>query len=129
MLKCYRWPGNVRELENLMERVSILGASDVITEGSLRPWLDGKHFSSPAVEMSAGMPDTFCIEDMERQLIKKALVKYDGHRQKTADALGIGLRTLGMKIKRWNMTEIGQAEISEIEDRASSASSRATIAG
>ena len=41
------------------------------------------------------------LEDMERNLIEQTLIRFNGHRAKTAKALGIGLRTLGMKLKRW----------------------------
>ena len=39
--------------------------------------------------------------DVERELIIGALRHYGGHRQKTAKALGIGVRTLGLKLKKW----------------------------
>ncbi|MBN1846428.1 MAG: sigma-54-dependent Fis family transcriptional regulator [Sedimentisphaerales bacterium] len=48
-------------------------------------------------------PAALSLEQVERRYIQETLAKYDGHRQKTAQALGIGLRTLGMKIKRWNL--------------------------
>jgi len=38
---------------------------------------------------------------MEREMILKTLNQFHGHRAKTAKALGIGLRTLGLKLKRW----------------------------
>ena len=41
------------------------------------------------------------IEDAERQLIERVLARQGGHRAKTAKALGIGVRTLGMKLKQW----------------------------
>ena len=41
------------------------------------------------------------LEDMERRLIERTLGKFNGHRAKTAKALGMGVRTLGMKLKQW----------------------------
>ena len=41
------------------------------------------------------------IQLIARRFIEQTLQKYNGHRQKTAHALGIGVRTLGMKLKRW----------------------------
>ncbi len=38
---------------------------------------------------------------MERDVIMRTLDEHGGHRLKTAKALGIGVRTLGMKLKRW----------------------------
>ena len=50
-----------------------------------------------AVETLAGKP----LADIEKQVILRTLVQFRGHRLKTASALGIGVRTLGMKIKKW----------------------------
>ena len=45
----------------------------------------------------AGKP----LADIEKQVILSTLEQFKGHRMRTAHALGIGVRTLGMKIKRW----------------------------
>ena len=49
------------------------------------------------VENLAGKP----LADIEKQVILSTLQQFKGHRMKTAGALGIGVRTLGMKLKRW----------------------------
>jgi DNA-binding NtrC family response regulator len=41
------------------------------------------------------------MEAMERRLIECTLARFDGHRAKTAAALGIGLRTLSGKLKSY----------------------------
>ena len=41
------------------------------------------------------------MEEIEREVILNTLDLFNGHRQKTAEALGIGLRTLGLKLKKW----------------------------
>jgi two-component system, NtrC family, response regulator HydG len=41
------------------------------------------------------------LDEIEREAIVQTLGKYNGHRQKTAHALGIGVRTLGLKLKKW----------------------------
>jgi DNA-binding NtrC family response regulator len=45
----------------------------------------------------AGKP----LADIEKQVILSTLEQFKGHRVKTATALGIGVRTLGMKLKKW----------------------------
>ena len=45
----------------------------------------------------AGKP----LAEVEKQVILSTLERFNGHRLRTATALGIGLRTLGMKLKRW----------------------------
>ena len=110
ILKQYEWPGNVRELENLMERITILGSDEVITDETIKSSLNiepsyGNKVVANKVSSIVQMPgnETVSLEEMEKELIEKTLGKYDGHRQKTAQSLGIGVRTLGMKIKRWNL--------------------------
>jgi len=99
LLKKYHWPGNVRELENLMERVAILGTSQVISAEMIKSWLelDPNKF----VRDTDGLFECRTLAQIEREMIEKTLEKFDGHRQKTAETLGIGVRTLGMKLKHW----------------------------
>jgi len=41
------------------------------------------------------------LEELERDAIVKTLERFGGHRQKSAKSLGIGVRTLGLKLKKW----------------------------
>ncbi len=41
------------------------------------------------------------LSEIEREVIVETLHRFNGHRQKTARALGIGVRTLGLKLKKW----------------------------
>jgi two-component system, NtrC family, response regulator HydG len=72
----------------------------VIRAATIEPWL---HMAPAAaagnanVEQLAGVP----LADIEKKVIINTLKRFAGHRVKTATALGIGVRTLGMKIKKW----------------------------
>lgn len=41
------------------------------------------------------------LETIERQVVVATLERFAGHRDRTAKALGIGVRTLGMKLRQW----------------------------
>jgi DNA-binding NtrC family response regulator len=98
LLSAYRWPGNIRELENIITRASVLNEANSITADQLRPWLiDGEEIS--ASDSSSEVPLGLSLQEMERKMIEATLEHYDGHREKTAKALGIGLRTLSGKLK------------------------------
>jgi DNA-binding NtrC family response regulator len=99
LLAEYHWPGNVRELENIMTRASVLNSGAPITADELRPWLIARPGSEPAVTES--LPVGLSLEEMESKLIQATLERFDGHRAKTAEALGIGLRTLSGKLKEY----------------------------
>lgn len=93
LLSEYRWPGNVRELENLMAR-AVVFAESLVDADVLRPWLQ-RHDDDAS---------TWCgrsLAEVEQQLIESTLEQYGGHRAKTAAALGIGVRTLTDKLKRY----------------------------
>jgi two-component system, NtrC family, response regulator HydG len=46
------------------------------------------------------------LEELEREAILEALRRFSGHRQRTASALGIGVRTLGLKLRKWKDEKI-----------------------
>ncbi len=99
LLQKYSWPGNVRELQNIMERASVLEtAVGVIRGETIEPWLKTRlaPVESGAANL-AGKP----LADIEKEVILSTLQQFRGHRVKTAGALGIGVRTLGMKLKKW----------------------------
>ena len=98
LLQRYSWPGNVRELQNIIERACVLeGEPGVIRAATIEPWLKFTDNNGSAIQDLAGKP----LADIEKQVILSTLTQFKGHRQKTAGALGIGVRTLGMKLKRW----------------------------
>jgi DNA-binding NtrC family response regulator len=98
LLRDYHWPGNVRELENVCERAAVMAESGILRIALLEPWLAGP---MPGREADYDLQSGSMLADLERQLIEQTLVRFNGHREKTARALGIGVRTLGIKLKRW----------------------------
>ncbi len=101
VLSEYHWPGNVRELENLCERVSVLEAGRDVTAATLAPLFNGPIKTANKPAESVQYRDGMILEDAERSLILQTLERFNGHREKTAKTLGIGLRTLGLKLKKW----------------------------
>jgi len=100
LLHDYHWPGNVRELENIITRASVLNLGLPIAADELRPWLIDAH--GPALsDATEAVPVGLSLHDMERKLIEATLERFDGHRARTAEALGIGLRTLSGKLKEY----------------------------
>jgi DNA-binding NtrC family response regulator len=62
---------------------------------------NGAHTGSGTVTV-LGRP----LEDIEREAIVMTLNQYRGHRQRAAQALGIGVRTLGLKLKKWKEAKL-----------------------
>jgi len=102
----YSWPGNVRELKNLMERIVIFNNGDYVYNKDLPPNMFGK----AATHEEKSIPITIkplkdAKEELEREMIKKALEVYNKNLKKVAKALDIDLSSLYRKIKQYRLEE------------------------
>lgn len=103
----YEWPGNVRELENICERAAVLTTGPTIEAKTIQPWICGTAASHARIganvirDVESTSHDGKTLEDIEREVIIQTLDLNQGHRRRTAEALGIGVRTLGLKLKKW----------------------------
>ena len=76
----------------------VLNPDDVVDADALSELLPKAAAQQEEIEeLTVGMS----LQEMERQLIEQTLDHYDGHREKTAKALGIGVRTLANKLKSY----------------------------
>jgi len=99
LLKEYYWLGNVRELENICRRAGTLSTGGVMSVELVEPWLSASQTRS--VEGFNRLREGRMLQDMERQLVERTLARLNGHRARSAKALGMGVRTLSMKLKQW----------------------------
>ena len=97
-LEEYHWPGNIRELENIIERAAVLAAGDRIELCDISPSLNGGRMMSISNEVQITT-----VEEMERKLITAVLERFDWHQKRSAEVLGIGVRTLRDKMKKWDL--------------------------
>jgi len=92
-LERYPWPGNVRELRNVIERVLLLAAGDVVEGASIARALPapdqgtGGNFSRPAAFMTGGLGQR--VEAFERETLLAELKRNHNHMTNTAKALGL----------------------------------------
>jgi DNA-binding NtrC family response regulator len=97
-LTAYDFPGNVRELENLLERAYALGARDEIDRASF-PELAARS-DAPVVTLEEPIPT---IDQAERDLIARALTRFKNDKDQAARALGLTVRTLYRRIKKFGL--------------------------
>ena len=96
----YDWPGNVRELRNVVQRAFVMAAGATIGD----EWLEldtprgVKREAGPYLSVRVGSP----LADVERSLIFATLEHYGGHKERTAAALGVSLKTLYNRLKEYS---------------------------
>jgi PAS domain S-box-containing protein len=95
-LMAYEYPGNIRELQNAIEHGFVLSRGELIDLDGLPPEIRGA--AAPVDEAPTSEVDPF--EAAEVEVLRRALARCDGHREKTAHALGIHKTTLLRKMKR-----------------------------
>lgn len=105
-----KWNGNVRELENKIHRGVILSQDETtITLDHIEKNLFAKVDLEVSKQVLSDLP-LMSIEDMELQLIKKALEHTQGNQKEAAKILGITDRTIRNKIKKATAQESEQEE-------------------
>ncbi len=119
-LEDYDWPGNVRELENVMARAVIISQAHVLlpetVELGSQPIL--RRHEEPAVPECApvmqqttspaavgGLRLSDAIQQMEVDMIRKALRESGGNKTKAAQILGISRKSLFNKIRDYKLQE------------------------
>ncbi len=116
VIMSYDWPGNVRELENLVQRLVILKRSGAIELKDLPPKLFGGRASGAIAAMVGGsvdldtimrfeLPDggldfKSVINQIEDHLLKQALHRTGGNKNKASELLRMNRTTLVEKLKK-----------------------------
>ncbi len=95
-LRQYDWPGNVRELENTLRRIAILSDHTQLTAADLPPEIRN-------VTDSTQSRLSLSVKEQELRTILTALELNHGHREKTAQYLGISRRTLQSRLKEFGL--------------------------
>jgi transcriptional regulator with GAF, ATPase, and Fis domain len=103
----YSWPGNVRELENVVERMVILSADDIITGDDVPERVTA---AEHRVDHTGEIPETgFCLSDemaeFEKRLIFQALGQTGWVKNRAAKLLSVNRTTLLEKMKRYGITK------------------------
>lgn len=114
----YSWPGNVRELENCMERVVVLARSDLLDLDDLplavrsvdlrnqqAPVIMAAAQAAPSLPLPAAADHDLpqAVRAIEKERLLNALRESDGVQTRAAKALGLTVRQLNYKIKKYGI--------------------------
>ena len=104
-LRAYRWPGNVRELRNMVQRAYVMAPGSTIHD----PCLPTSPTASPA---ALGGSPRLSIEvgtslaEIERMVTLATLEHFGRHKERTAAALGVSLKTLFNRLKEYSTVPV-----------------------
>jgi DNA-binding NtrC family response regulator len=146
LLDSYSWPGNVRQLENTIFRAVVLCDADLLDVIDF-PQIAGAlgvvaHERKPSAAMATSAPtrgpaaaparptSTYGIagtdnsghmrklEEIEAEVIRMAIARYDGRMSEIARRLGIGRSTLYRKLKELGLEQGHDlAEGADVEEK------------
>jgi two-component system response regulator HydG len=94
----YPWPGNVRELAHLIQRVVVLGKAAVAVPEDLPPGVRRDPQDPPE-----GFREILPARELQHRYAVWALEHCGGHKSRTAERLGIDIKTLN----RWLQEGVG----------------------
>ena len=93
------YPGNIRELKNLVDRVILVSGKDLITD---------KDFKEQYTEIpgpSTGLTDSvYPLEELEKNMILKAIELYGSNHSKVAMALGLTRQALYRRMEKYGIS-------------------------
>ena len=110
-LRRYNWPGNVRELRNAIYTAYLLADGDDIDARALPPEIESggeTTFDRSSVQIPVGTT----LAAAERRLILTTLARFDGNKAKTAEVLGVSLKTLYNRLHEYGYWADNSSETS-----------------
>ncbi len=95
----YSWPGNVRELRNVVERMVLLARTDSLEPRDLPDPIHEEPGARPMITLPLDQP----LEEIEKTVIGNVFSRITHNRRKAAELMGISLRALHYKIRRFHL--------------------------
>ena len=95
-LDAHKWPGNVRELENRVKRAVIMADGKLVGAEDL-------DLASPNMDDAAPLNLKGAREQVDRQVIRKALARTEGNISGSAKLLGVSRPTLYDLLKQYDL--------------------------
>ncbi|MBI5212161.1 MAG: sigma-54-dependent Fis family transcriptional regulator [Nitrospirae bacterium] len=97
----YHWPGNIRQLEFVIERAVLMSDTDMISVNDIKSELRLPHGKSI---LDIEIPDAgISFEELEKELIRQALIKSNNVAAKAARLLGMSYKTFWYRIEKFGI--------------------------
>ncbi len=97
----YHWPGNIRQLESVIERAVLMSETPFINLKDVKSEL---RFLQGTEIVDFDLPDEgINFEDIEKDLLRKAMSKANGVATKAAKLLGMSYKTFWYRWEKFNL--------------------------
>lgn len=110
------WPGNDEQLTRVLTNIAQSARRTGVSAADIDVWL------GDAQPVEATPLPGLSLAEMERQLIEATFARCAGNREKTAQLLGIGLRTLSGKLRQYGYPPRGGPGSNRTRERIDSPS-------
>lgn len=95
-LENYSWPGNVRELQHAIERSVILCEDNILRPSDL-------FFRSSHIKNGNEDFTNYNLEEIEKKIIQKVILKFEGNISKAAKELGLTRTSLYRRMEKYGL--------------------------
>ncbi|MEO6051560.1 MAG: sigma-54 dependent transcriptional regulator [Pyrinomonadaceae bacterium] len=99
----YSWPGNVRELENTIERLVVLSEGETASVDDLPENIKDLHTGTTPSLWFSLPDDPIDLENVEREIIRAALIRFDGNQSQAARYLSITRSALIYRMQKYGV--------------------------
>jgi two-component system response regulator AtoC len=103
-LRAFRWPGNVRELRNIVQRAYVMAREALVHDGCLPTAVapPASRSDVPSIQIEIGTS----LAEIERVITLATLEQFGRHKERTAAALGVSLKTLYNRLKEYSTVPV-----------------------
>jgi two-component system nitrogen regulation response regulator GlnG len=101
----YSWPGNIRELQSVIKQALLQSTGTMLLPAFLPSEVLQEHRDGVSSHTMSSYRSGTKLEELEREAIQQSLIQTGGHRQRTAETLGISTRTLLRKIHMYGLED------------------------
>jgi two-component system NtrC family response regulator len=102
----YHWPGNIRELQNVIERIAVLSRGPEVAKDDLPDALRREQSAVDSLRFELP-PHSISLDAVERELILRALGRFNGNQTKAAQYLGLTRKTLIYRMEKHGLRREG----------------------